>query len=578
MRIAPKPSLTVRPTQQQLQFYRLLQLTNIQLENDIREETSQNPALEIEEVRRCPRCGEILMEGSPCITCLPSKADDSERERISDEQIDILEDIYSLSAGSYEASTYESIPEDERPDSFATIIKSITLEDHLKHRLRLDCTDLSPEDILLAEVIIDYIDSDSTFSDDNESLEESIGIDNVKLAKRIENPGLIRASNEALAKELDVPVEQLSRVRRRIAEIDPIGSGLESPIEVLAVQAELAEDLPEDERKKLAIIIRNYLTDISKERYASVAKKVNLPTKRVKELIDYVKKNFHIYPRSRFEELEPNAEVDDPYVQPDVRIREVDGKLICELLDSGMPMLKLNKYYVESYNKLKANRNAFSSEERKHIKEYFERAAMYIQNLDARRQTILEITEEIIRRQEDFLRLGPLYLNKLTRKQIAEKIGVHPSTVSRALAFRYCWLPNNSIVPFSIFFNPSLSYIEMIKDILKQETHEKVFSDEEICAILNNNGHRLKRRVITKYRKKGKIPSSSRRKRILLREWKKKQGEILLQEDLPEEDQPDDEDEFEEDDEFINDDLDGNDENDDDLDDENEDLSTGRVG
>jgi hypothetical protein len=139
---------------------------------------------------------------------------------------------------------------------------------------------------------------------------------------------------------------------------------------------------------------------------------------------------------------------------------------------------------------------------------------------------MLEITEEIVRKQEDFLRRGPLYLKKLTRKQVAEAIGVHPSTVSRALAVRYCWLPDNSILSFNVFFNPAACYIEMIRQILKDESPDKVYSDEEIRDIMAERGHKLSRRVITKYRKKGKIPPSGRRRRFLAREWKKRKAKL----------------------------------------------------
>jgi RNA polymerase sigma-54 factor len=287
----------------------------------------------------------------------------------------------------------------------------------------------------------------------------------------------------------------------------------------------------------LATILRKHLKDISKEQFAKVAKKVDLPAKRVKELIEYTRRSFHIHPRRRFEEQESNAQVENPYITADVRIREIEGKFVVEVLDSGLPLLKLNKYYMESYKKLKVNRNAFNAEERKHIKEYFDRATTYIQNINARRQTMLDITQEIVKQQEDFLRYGPLYLKKLTRKQVAEAIGVHPSTVSRALAVRYCWLPDNAIVPFSIFFNPSLCYIEMIRQILKRETHERVFADEEIRDIMLEKGHDLSRRVITKYRKKGRIPPSGRRKRLLMKMWKKKQADELAGEEIPDEDE-----------------------------------------
>ncbi len=538
LKIAPRQIQTLKPTLQQLQYYRLLQQTNLELELDIREEVSQNPALEVEEIRRCPQCGEILLDGQPCVTCMSRKAEDADREKIQTEKLDMMEEIYNSSQGQYEASTYEAVPDDELPDTFATVVRSITLEDHLKRRLAIDLIDLSDDDSFIAEELIDRIDSGmyTRTSDVEEDFERAA----IKRS-RIDNPGFIRATDEELAGEFNISIERLGKIRRRIAEIDPVGSGLQSSIEVLAFQAEISGDLPDDERVALAEIIREHLKDITREHFARVGKKVGLPAKRVKELIEYMRRNFHIHPRRRFEEQETNAATENPYISADVRIREIDGKYIVEILDSGLPQLKINRFYVESYRRLKKDRNSFNADERKHIREYFERASGYIENLNSRRNTMLEITEEIIRQQEGFLRKGPLYLKKLTRKQVAETIGVHPSTVSRALAVRYCWLPDNSIVSFNVFFNPSACYIEMIKQILQDETPEKVFSDEEIRDRMAEQGHDLSRRVITKYRKKGRIPPSGRRKRILMKEWTDQKEELAIQTEEAEESVDDEE-------------------------------------
>ncbi|HDS29460.1 MAG TPA: hypothetical protein ENN67_00305, partial [Firmicutes bacterium] len=293
-------------------------------------------------------------------------------------------------------------------------------------------------------------------------------------------------------------------------------------IEVLALQAELADDLEKDERKALASIIRNYLELIGKEKFAQVAGKVGLNKTRVRELIKYAGRCFHWHPRRKFEETVPNAQVENTDIQPDVRIRELNGKFVVEVLDSGLPQLKISPSYAEAYRRMKNGSGEFSVEERKYIREKIESAKDYLDNLNSRRQTMIEITEEIIRQQEDFLRKGPLYHKKLTQKEVAEKIGVHASTVSRAVSSRYCQLPDNSIVPFSIFFDPSLCHIEMIKQILRDETPKQFFSDDEIRDIMAEKGHKLSRRVIAKYRKKGKIPSSGQRKRLLMNEFLKK--------------------------------------------------------
>src|SRR3989304_5164963 len=97
LKTVQKQIQTLKPTLQQLQYYRLLQQTNLELELDMLEEVSQNPALEVEEARKCPTCGEIILDGQPCSTCMSRKIEDQDREKILTEKIDMMEEIYSSS-------------------------------------------------------------------------------------------------------------------------------------------------------------------------------------------------------------------------------------------------------------------------------------------------------------------------------------------------------------------------------------------------------------------------------------------------------------------------------------------------
>ena len=117
--------------------------------------------------------------------------------------------------------------------------------------------------------------------------------------------------------------------------------------------------------------------------------------------------------------------------------------------------------------------------------------------------------------QNVFIRKGPACLKPLTRERLANEVGFHPSTVTRALRNRYVQFPDNSVREFAVFFDSSSSVIAEIQRILEEETPEKVFSDEEITERLKRMGNDLSRRAITKYRHIAKIPSSGQRKRAL---------------------------------------------------------------
>ena len=479
-----------RLSPEQVQYYELLQKPLLELEAAIEEELRTNPALEIEEVRRCPVCGEIMEAGEACTTCRPGQADKADRkETISEGSLDFLDDGYDSNEGLYEASYYERTGDgDEGRDKFARAIRTFTLADHLKAGIPYLPCDLTDEERLIAEDMTDMVDAN----------------------------GFIPQDDETLAMETGTTVEIITNLRKAISEIEPVGAALRNPTECMLKQL---DTLAEQEGRDVEIeceIVKHYLQDASKEKFAKIAKSIGVSAKAVRAAFDIIRTRLYHSPATQLD-LEGKLELgENIYIEPDVRIYNDKDDLIVELLEAGLPHLKISRFYKEAYIKIK-DRGAkeFSRDERKHIREHLYKAKKFIEHINTRRETILRIVSWLVCYQADFVRHGPAHLKPLTREKLANEVGYHPSTVTRSLRGRYVQFPDNSVKQFAVFFDSSLSVIAEIKRILEEETPVKVFSDEEITEKLISTGNKLSRRVITKYRHLAKIPSSGQRKRAL---------------------------------------------------------------
>jgi RNA polymerase sigma-54 factor len=137
---------------------------------------------------------------------------------------------------------------------------------------------------------------------------------------------------------------------------------------------------------------------------------------------------------------------------------------------------------------------------------------MFISNIQQRRDTLLRISQCICELQESFLRGGVRELRPLTRAVVAQQVGVHESTVSRATASKYVMLPNRKVIPFSDFFTPSLSTKDIIKELIVEESRRGTsLTDRTICDLLLQRGVRIARRTVAKYRAElGILPSTMR--------------------------------------------------------------------
>ena len=211
---------------------------------------------------------------------------------------------------------------------------------------------------------------------------------------------------------------------------------------------------------------------------------------------------------------------DVQYITPDVYVFRMDNRWIITLNEDGQPRLRLSAYYRD----LLSSRDQLAKADKEFLKQKVNSALWFIKSIQQRQRTIYKVVESLLKLQSEFLEKGPKYLKPLTLRDVAEDIGMHESTVSRVTNGKYVYTPHG-IFELKFFFNSGLnrdggeediaskSVKEKILEILKTEGRDKPLSDQEIVRLLRNQGIRIARRTVTKYRQAmGVLPSSKRKK------------------------------------------------------------------
>jgi len=210
-----------------------------------------------------------------------------------------------------------------------------------------------------------------------------------------------------------------------------------------------------------------------------------------------VKGNLNPYPTAAFTAA-ISGDSSRTLIRPDVLIRDIDGELTVEVVESRRFSLQVAPIYSSLSSTL---RSADTTEdEKQHVRQYVGRAKFFIDNINRRRATIQRIAEALVDRQHDYLLHGVQHLVQLTRAEVGELIGMHESTVSRATAEKYVLIPSGEVVPFSHFFTASLGVKDQIKRMIEAEDVAHPLSDQEIADALAGDGIALARRTVAKYR------------------------------------------------------------------------------
>lgn len=313
-----------------------------------------------------------------------------------------------------------------------------------------------------------------------------------------------------ICKRFRVTEEVAERCLSIIQEMEPLGVAARNLGECLEIQLRHRA-----EPNELAIeIAHHYLEDVAEGKWRKIAQALNVDVAEVQKAVDEIK-TCHPRPGSAYASERPR------YVVPDVIVDKVDDEYVVLLEEGETPRLTINT----AYQQLIKERERVGEEVAQYLKNWMQSAMWLIKGIEQRRDTIVRVTEAIVLKQKEFFDKGIDYLRPLTLKQIAEEVGLHESTVSRATQHKYMQTPRG-LYPFRFFFPSGLpthsgedlsqkTVQKKIKLLVDGEDKEQPLSDQKIADLLKMEGICISRRTIAKYREELGIASSTRRKRFL---------------------------------------------------------------
>jgi len=374
----------------------------------------------------------------------------------------------------YKSPAAESV---EKP-SFETFLSApLTLGDHLRSQLSVSVLSEDVRDA--AETIIGNLDED----------------------------GYLTAPLEEIAAMGNHTQEQIEAALKAVQSLDPAGVGARDLRECLLLQLE-------SRNAKGGVawqIVWNHLRLLETRQLRELAKVLGRPAEHIEIAVHVIKR---LNPRPGLRYSGPGARV----VEPDVYITKDGDNWIIQMNDEEIPQLRLNS----QYRKMLDRDQGATKDVRDYVRERYTSAIQLMKNIEQRKQTILKVCESIVRRQMDFLAQGLDFLKPMMIKEVAEEVGVHPSTVSRAVAGKYVHTPQG-VFELRYFFSeavqgpsgsgtPLLLLKRRVKKMIEDEDSAHPLTDEQITAMLQASGIQVTRRTVAKYREDMKIPSTHQRR------------------------------------------------------------------
>lgn len=325
----------------------------------------------------------------------------------------------------------------------------------------------------------------------------------------IDDRGYLVEDIESISKELKVSTVLVCRALEIVQDLEPFGIGARELKECLKIQC----NKQGIKNEKIYIIIDNYLEDIAENRYANIGKELHVSAKKAQMYGDFIK-SLQPKPASGFYTGEETK-----YIVPDAYIKKIGQEHIVLINESMSPKLTINNLYKDIINK---NEDKYAV---KYVKEKLNNATYLIKSIEQRKSTIYRVLEEIIKIQKEYFDKGKKYLKPMTLKEISEKLGVHESTVSRAIKEKYIHTDKGIIKIKNLFTTAiesecnkesfsNITVKNMIEVLIKEENKKKSLSDQNLVNILKEKGVNISRRTVAKYREEMGIKSSMGRKRF----------------------------------------------------------------
>ncbi|PAW66879.1 MAG: RNA polymerase sigma-54 factor [Opitutia bacterium Tous-C1TDCM] len=474
---------------------KILQVAALDLRSVIQEELQSNPTLEelpMEGVSLDQPAGESPNDGSESGGNAPSTdadpgapADhsDSKREEMDfskDKEFEILgkldEDWRDHMASVGGSQPFTSEDAERRQHFFDSLVSETSLQEHLMQQAEM--ADLSPASVLAMKHLVGGLD----------------------------DRGFLTQTPNDVALQTGIALDAVQEALRLLKTFEPAGIGAKDLAECLVLQLQA-----KGRAGSLASrMIRDHFELLTRRRIPELARKLGVDADDVQSAIEEIGK-LDPAPGRRF------AEDNNRVVVPDVTVDKDGNEWRIHLNSDYIPRLRISSTYRDLIAKGTLNKT-----ERDYLRERMRSGKFLIDSIEQRQRTIERITREIINAQKDFFETGVSALKPLTMTQIADVVGVHETTVSRAIANKYVRTPHG-VFDFKYFFTPgyqaesgasvsNTSVKEMIADLINMEDKGAPLSDQELVAKLHDKGITIARRTVAKYREElGILPSNLRR-------------------------------------------------------------------
>jgi RNA polymerase sigma-54 factor len=443
------------------QSLQILQAPMLELRNLVQQELESNPTLELEATE-------------------PTIEDKQREHEEFQEEFDRLARLdeewrdYMSQSASYSHRSAED--EERRQFFFDSLVKEETLQQHLLDQVQ--SSDLSEADRKVAELIIGNID----------------------------DHGFLQTAPADIANNTGMDEADISRVLDIVQTFHPVGVASRDLRECLIIQL---RRLGKEQSLEFRIVDR-FLPDLGKRRFPEIARRLNTTPEQVQRAANFIA-TLDPKPGQIFTS-DPNN-----YVLPDVTVERIGDDWQISLNGDQIPHLRISNTYKD----LMASERS-KEDVRDYIRDKIRSGKFLIKSIHQRQQTISNIAHEIVKRQLEFLELGPSALKPMTMVQIADIVGVHETTVSRAISGKYISTPHG-VFEMKYFFTPgyqtaggesmsNTSVKGMIAEMVKDEDLRNPLSDKEIVEMLSAKGIPIARRTVAKYRSElGILPSNMRK-------------------------------------------------------------------
>lgn len=473
-----KVSQQLKMTPQLRQAIHLLQLSRLELEEEIRETLEENPLLEevtpgTEDEYEADADSEptTAMEVSDTTTTPETEGKGADDGVDTDWDAGVEADYPVLSGSGGE--------DDELPSLEARSSAPETLADHLLWQIHM--APLSATDRAIAEGLV----------------------------ASINEQGYQTATLAEVAETLGMDEDDVHAVHVWVMHLDPVGVGARDLAECLGAQLDL---LPTDTPALATAraIVRHHLEALGQHDYKTLAKALDADDAELDAAVALIRS---LNPR-------PGTVIGGeaaPTVVPDVLVRHQGDRWQVELNAEAIPRLRVNSTYAELAS------SAPDREAQKYVRDHLQQARWFIKSLASRNETLLKVATAIVERQQGFLEHGPTAMRPMVLRDIAEAVELHESTVSRVTTQKYMHTPQG-VFELKHFFSSQLGTTDgegvsatairaMLQKLVDEEDPAKPYSDARLAEILNEQGYEVARRTVVKYRQALEIPSSSQRKR-----------------------------------------------------------------